>query len=414
MANTILTNDMIFKLTLLYLENDLSMSRGANRNYEKRFVQGTGETVRIGRPVRTRGRTTNTIVTFSETVEQSYPLTIDTVSGDDATFTQQNLSRDVTDFGQNYIQPRMNKIAQLIDQSVITKARLGFNQAIGSATAPINSYATVDNIRIRMEDMAIPRSESWYLCLNNHTAGSLRQGIVGSGNYFTPTSNEQILMRGSFGMIDDFQLSSDQNLTYFTTGTMAGTPVVDGANQTGTTVNLKGFTNSATGVLKAGDIIYLQGVNFVGPTSYENLGYQEGFVVQADVDADAGGKAAVTISPGIVPNDLITPANAIYQNVTNSPADGATVTCLGVSVNGTAATYREGYAFTSCGLTLAAPPQVANPGATYSKNSSTDTGITVGMNVFYNINTNTNLWRWDTYSGAFAYGDYGVRAISQS
>ena len=37
-------------------------------------------------------------------------------------------------------------------------------------------------------------------------------------------------------------------------GSWAGTPVVDGANQVGTTLNIRGLTPSAAGIAKAGDV----------------------------------------------------------------------------------------------------------------------------------------------------------------
>lgn len=67
---------------------------------------------------------------------------------------------------------------------------------------------------------------------------------------------------------------------------MAGTPVVDGDGQAGTTLNLSGFTASQSGVLKAGDYIRVAG-------SYKS------YLVVSDVDSAADGTASVTIHPGL-------------------------------------------------------------------------------------------------------------------
>jgi len=77
-------------------------------------------------------------------------------------------------------------------------------------------------------------------------------------------------------------------------GSGAGTPVVDGDDQTGSTLDLRGFTADATDVLKAFDLIN------ISSKLYE---------VQRDVDADGSGDASVEIWPAL----------------RGSPADGTAV-----------------------------------------------------------------------------------------
>lgn len=84
-------------------------------------------------------------------------------------------------------------------------------------------------------------------------------------------------------------------------GSWAGTPLVDGAAQTGYTINLKGFTPSAANVAKAGDF-----VKFAGDAKV--------YRVAADASADGAGKAAVTL----------------VQALLASPADSAAVTSSSV------------------------------------------------------------------------------------
>lgn len=71
-------------------------------------------------------------------------------------------------------------------------------------------------------------------------------------------------------------------------GSVAGTPVVNGANQTGSQLALKGFTSGAAGVLLTGDYI---AVDVDGGRSL--------FLVTADVNADGSGNANVLIKPRI-------------------------------------------------------------------------------------------------------------------
>jgi len=80
--------------------------------------------------------------------------------------------------------------------------------------------------------------------------------------------------------------------------TTAGTPVVNGASQTGNELAIDGLPTSATGYLKAGD--YIQLGTGTGSQLYKVLD---------DVDTNASGEATLTIWP----------------DLRSSPADGATV-----------------------------------------------------------------------------------------
>jgi len=81
--------------------------------------------------------------------------------------------------------------------------------------------------------------------------------------------------------------------------TAAGTPVVNGASQTGNELDIDGLPASATGYLKAGDYIQLN------TGSLSQL-----YKVLDDVDSNASGEATLTIWP----------------DLRSSPLDGATVT----------------------------------------------------------------------------------------
>lgn len=80
--------------------------------------------------------------------------------------------------------------------------------------------------------------------------------------------------------------------------TAAGTPVVNGASQTGTDLNIDGLPASKIGYLKAGDYIQL------GASSTAKL-----YKVLDDVNSNASGEATLTLWP----------------DLRSSPADDATV-----------------------------------------------------------------------------------------
>lgn len=92
-------------------------------------------------------------------------------------------------------------------------------------------------------------------------------------------------------------------------GVHTGTPKVDGAAQSGRTVNTKGWTPSTAGILLAGDFIKFNG-------------HAKVYMVTADAASDATGDAAVTIEPALIQS----PANdeaIVVENVPFSVAFAA-------------------------------------------------------------------------------------------
>ena len=72
-------------------------------------------------------------------------------------------------------------------------------------------------------------------------------------------------------------------------GAATGTPVVNGASQTGTSLITDGWTPSVTNILREGDYVAFQNGN----------ARREMHMVVADVNSDGGGNATLTIEPPI-------------------------------------------------------------------------------------------------------------------
>lgn len=103
-------------------------------------------------------------------------------------------------------------------------------------------------------------------------------------------------LRGQFGtfLLGDPNAATPRG----SAASAAGTPVVNGASQTGNNLNIDGLPASATGYLKAGDYIQL------GSASTARL-----YKVLEDVNSNASGEATLNLWP----------------DLRSSPADGATV-----------------------------------------------------------------------------------------
>jgi len=88
--------------------------------------------------------------------------------------------------------------------------------------------------------------------------------------------------------------------------TSSDTPVVNGANQTGTSLSTRGWRANGTGLLLPGDYISFQS----GSPLTNEL-----HIVTAQVDSDAFGNATISIAP----------------QIRSSPADGGTITFINAS-----------------------------------------------------------------------------------
>lgn len=398
MVNAILTNDMIFKLTLMNLTNNLGMVKSATRQYEGDFIAGRGSSIRIENPVRYVGQNTNTITTFEDTVETQTTLFVDKVALVAPSFSQVELSRSVTNFNQTYAKPIGIRLGNLVAVELQNTLNLGVHNMVGS-TAPLSGFNGVDDAKTRLQEMGVEWVDM-YCGLSPKSMSGVRQGTLG---LFTPSQNDKIIMRGSIGMYDDFEMFWDQTMAKHTTGTMPGSPVVavggvtDGSN----IVNLTGFTASQIGVLTAGDVISFAGIYAVNPQSKQTLSNLAQFTVQSTVNSSAGaGTATITLDVPIL-------FNSPYQNVSALPTAGTSITAFGVTTAGTFVSYMKNQAYTKTGVAVVAPQRVRNPGAVTSiSETDTETGLAMCLNVAYTVQENINLYRFDIVYGTKVFGDY--------
>ncbi len=124
---------------------------------------------------------------------------------------------------------------------------------------------------------------------------------------------------GAFG-VDEW--AWDSNMPAHTTGTFtASTPVVSGANQSGSTLAISGM---GTYALKEGDVFTIAGVYGVNPISYTDTTILQQFTLAADVSGSSTG--TLSFSPA-----LIASPDSQLQSVTALPANGAAISFLGAT-----------------------------------------------------------------------------------
>ena len=142
--------------------------------------------------------------------------------------------------------------------------------------------------------------------------------------------------KGVLGTALGFEFALDQNINTLTNGTRAGTVVIDGNNQTGSTLNIRGLTGNTT--IASGEIFDIVSVNGVNPenqvvwnvpmtAAHGNIyftalpNYTTDPTGKLAGTATAGGQVTINISPSI----KLAAAGVPDGTVNALPVDGAVV-----------------------------------------------------------------------------------------
>ena len=176
------------------------------------------------------------------------------------------------------------------------------------------------------------------------------------------------------------------------------TPVATSTAATGETSNVDNRTQALTvavtsGAIKIGDAFTIAGVNAVHHITKVDTGQLKTFRVTGIVSG-AGGSGVITISPAIVSGGGSTDAEAQYQNVTATPADGAAISWLNVA-DGAMNPFWHRDAIELLPASLSIP---SDAGAAVMR-ATTDQGIEVVMQKQFDINTQKTKFRWDVLFG---------------
>ena len=326
MANTLITPDIIARVGLANLENNLVMGNKVYRDYSREFVK-VGDTIRVRRPVQFSA-IDGAVAVNQDVTEGSFPLVVDKRKHVSWSFNTQDLTLDIEEYNARYIQPACISLANQIDYDICGNYARVWNW-VGTPGQTVNSFADFALAPQRLDNGAVPQTPRNAVMAPNDT-----WGLIGSQtSLFIQDAARSAYREGDLGMIAGIGTSMDQNIRNHTVGAFAGTPLVNGANQnvtystsatTGTqTLLTKGWTAS-TAAVAAGDVFTLAGVNAVNPRSKASTGYLQQFVVTAAVTADASGLMSIVIAPAMI-------TSGPYQNVSAAPADNAAITMVGTA-----------------------------------------------------------------------------------
>ena len=343
MANVLLTPVDLTRESLRILHQKLQFIGTIHRGYDGRFAKEgakIGDTVGIRYPNKflvTDGATLGS----QDVTETKVDLVLNKRKHVPFTFSTQELTLDIDQFSQRYLEPAMAQLAATMEADALSMYKDVYNVVDNDGSAV--SLLSVLNAGKQLTDNLAPRDNT--RCVQLTTSHSVVLVDALKGLFHSSAEIAKQYRDGMLGRTGGFDHYENTLLASHTTGTAAKTTgylTNDATAQTGSTLTVD--TGSTT-FLK-GDVITIAGVKMVHPETKADMGILQQFVVTADSGASA---TSLAISPEIV-------ATGARQNVTNGAANNQAIVKVGAGASevmtNTLAYHKDAFAFATADLFL--------------------------------------------------------------
>jgi hypothetical protein len=384
-ANTLLSPTIITREALRILHAKLNFVSNINKQYDSQFANsGASPSGKIGPSLTIRNPNQYVVrdgwdLNVQDTAETSQVLTVSKVKGVDLTFSQQERTLTIDEFGKRYLEPAMSVLATAIEADALSMILDVYNAVDDSA----NSFSYLDfaNGRKLLNQYLAPDTGRCGVLTSGHVVSFL-DAIKG---FFNPQESvSKPYLTGKIGKVNGFDTYENTVLNPFQSGTAAAVTgyLVNGAGQSGAAITV----DTGVTTFKKGDIITFAGVNAVDPETKADRGFVQQFVLTADY---AGGAGNIAISPAIV-------LTGAAQNVSAGPADNAAISKVG---GGASALYSQSVLFHPDAFTFVTADlvDVSKYGAWGSRQVMD--GISMSIAQQYNISNATIPCRIDVLYG---------------
>ena len=389
MANSLLSISQITKETMLRLKNNLGLTKNITKEYSDQFAKTgakIGNSIAIRKPNRYLVSDGATLVN-QDTEEETVSLTLDQRKHVGMSFSTEDLTLTIDQFADRYIDPAVEALANQVDFSL---AGL-YDEVANSVGTPGTVMATLADSLAAKRKLAEAGAPLGSLCMgiNAEAEASMIEGL--KGLFQSSNQIKDQYEKGMMGMAAGFKWMADENIRQHTVGAYAGTPLVNGASQTGSTLNTDGWSSGAS-ALKKGDVFTIAGVFSVNPLSKQATKQLQDFVVTADI-SDTTGAKALSIYPAIV-------TSGAKQNVSAGPADNAAITVKGAA----SGSFSQHLGFHKSAFALGCADLVLPNGVDMASRAvDKDSGLSIRIVKQYDINSDKIPCRLDIL--------YGLKAI---
>lgn len=407
MANQLITPLWTLKRVGRLAINNLKFANNVDRTYDDEFVQAgakVGATINLRLPQRFQ-TTKGQAFQQQSITDQIVPVTLTDQANVGISFSSFQMTVDVDDYTSRYIEPAAVQLANTIDYDGLSRVPLEVYNAVGTPGTDPTANSTYLAANTLLSNFAAPARR---MVITNPSM----QASITNANFalFNPTGTisdsfeKGIYSSNTLGFKEWYW---DQNVARFTNATYGGTPLVAGANQTGTSLATDGWTSGGTTLTKGtrftigpSAVAGTAGVYAVNPQNYQSTGTLQEFLVTNTV-SDTTGSITATISPAIITSGQL-------QTVTASPVDNAVITVLGA----TGVQAAQGLAWVKEAIVMVMADLIMPEGGAIAERiQSKPLGFSLRMAKQWNALSDQNLCRIDCIYGWKVYRPEWVTAI---
>jgi hypothetical protein len=241
--------------TLMALENETVLSGLVYRGYSKEFVSGRGATVNVRVPTALTATVVSNTVNMGTVAESSVAFVLNRLADMSLSVTSQDLSLEVAEFSEQFIQPMARAHAQLMDLYGANEAANWAGHATVSGTPAVGDIvqcgAVLDAQKTPLSERRLvmgPITKAGYMVLEPFLYAEHR------------ADGGRAIREAEMGRVLGFDCYMDQNVNItHTSGAMADlVGAMKGAGAAGDgTATVDAITSGGT--VKAGDVFKITG-----------------------------------------------------------------------------------------------------------------------------------------------------------
>ena len=325
MANTTLTHKMIARESAAILAEEAQFLMNVNRGRQDEFganVNGFNKGDYVDIKIPPVGAVFDGAVfagggAATDSTETSVRLQLDTQKHIGIQFGAKEKLLEITDFKERILRPQIRTLSSVIEADLILKASQATPNVVGTVGTIPTTMKTYAQARAKLENYLAPNSDRTFLI----TSDANVELVDSSKQLFNASKQiEKNYLTGAMGEAQGGMWYEHQSMSVITNGTASGW-TINGASQTGSSLNIGGLTAAQT--IKKGSKFTIANVFAVHPLTGVATTTLQQFTVTADFTA-AGTTGTISIFPAITPA-------APNKTVSASPANGAATTMVGAA-----------------------------------------------------------------------------------
>lgn len=393
MADSMFTVSNISKELVRLMENELVLGKIVGTDQLDTEKVKHGGSIKVRRQMQYLGQDNNLDLSAydEDIIEGTVSVTMDQTWSNKVSVSALDRTLSFDRYSQQVLKPNARRAAEKIEAS-IAGLYSNFYWFDGTPGTPPSTFSALADAGAVFSDGG--NAMGGRIGIHSPTVSAKLANTVAAT--YVAQNNKMALEKAMIGNFAGFDNYQSVFAPTHTVGVATGTPLVNGAAQNVTYLAAKdswsqslvtdGWTNSTAGILKAGDVFTIAGVNAVNPNTKASTGRLQTFTVLADATSGATtGPATLTISPPII-------TSGAFQTVTAAPADNAAIT-VKTGTGGTG--YRQSLLIDPSAIALATRPLDIPQGKGLQTSTTSGEFVTMSTSSWVDGNTLNEFIRFD-------------------